>query len=87
MRQFRVRVPNIGDGGGRAVPDREKMLKYPLLFEPEGVFSMSCKGMLSMEEEDRAAVTGQVAWRRMPGVLPTAALLIGLRTATPSVYT
>ena len=73
MRQFRVRVPNIGAGGGRAVPDMEKILKYPLLFEPEGVFSMSRKGMLSMEEAARAAVTGQVARRRMPGVLPTAA--------------
>ena len=53
MRQFRVRVPNIGAGGGRAVPDMEKILKYPLLFEPEGVFSMSRKGMLSMEEAAR----------------------------------
>ena len=34
---------------------------------------MSRKGMLSREEADRAAVTGQVARRRMPGVLPTAA--------------
>ena len=34
---------------------------------------MPRRGMLSREEEDRAAVTGQVAWRRMPGVLPTAA--------------
>ena len=31
----------------------EKILKYPLLFEPEGVFSMSRKGMLSMEEAAR----------------------------------
>ena len=46
----------------------EKILKYPLLFEPEGVFSMSRKGMLSMEEAARAAVIGQVARRRMPGV-------------------
>ena len=34
---------------------------------------MSRRGMLSMEEAARAAVTGQVARRRMPGVLPTAA--------------